>query len=198
MSAAPGVGVDLLRAEIMTLRCWSVLLALLVAPEIGIAQRPSGVLAGGVHMQSVGGASAGGMVLEAGVMLRVAPMLAVRPELAWVYAPSQGAPPVFATGRSSGGAGGHPHLIFAGGSLVISRTSVDSGRWHALVGGAMALGRGNDNWVATRPAFAPHLGIGWRPSATRPRFTVETRARYAPIWFNAPLRYLDIVTAWTL
>lgn len=178
---------------------WKLLLALALAPRIAIAQRPTAVIAGGVHVQSVGGTSAGGVVVEAGVNLYVAPMIAVRPELAWVSAPSQGAPPVFATSSlrsTGGGAGGHPQLFFAGGSLVIARTSIDSARVYALAGGSIAHGRGNGNWSATRPAFAPHIGIGWRPFVTRPRFVIEARGRYAPIWYNDPLQFFGVVAGW--
>ena len=185
----------------MNLGCRTIVVALALVPTVGIAQRPIAVLGGGVHAQSVGGATAGGISIEVGAMLYVAPILVFRPELALLLAPSQGAPSVFAATRlrgGGGGAGGHPSLLLFGGSLLIARTSVDSARWYAFAGAAIAHGSGNDSWSATRPAFVPHLGIGLRPFPSRPRLVLEARGRYAPIWYNDPVQIVSVIAGWSL
>lgn len=173
---------------------------MLLSPFVCDAQSPRLQVAAGLHAQSVGGLQAGGTVLEGAVSLPVTPFLAFRPEVSWSYAPRQRERfHVFAAGGTSDNAvGGLPHLVFAGASLVLERPTLVTGRWYGFAGAAMASGSGNRAWVATRPAFVPHVGVGLRPISPNRRLSAELRYRYAPVWFNEPLRYLGIVIGWTV
>jgi len=167
-------------------------------PVVSGAQLPRLQVGAGVHAQSVGGEEAGGFVAEMAVSLPVAPFLGFRAEVSWAYAPSQGEDPVFTLGGSgSASAGGLPHLVFVGGSLVVEQPTLNTGRWYGFGGAAIARGSGNRAWSATKPAFVPHLGIGLRPFSAQPRLTAELRYRYAPHWFNEPLRYIGVAIGWS-
>lgn len=167
-------------------------------PVVSSAQNPRLQVGVGVHAQSVGGEEAGGFVAEMAVSLPVAPFLGFRAEVSWAYAPSQGEPPVFTSGGSgSAFPGGLPHLIFVGGSIVVERPTLATGRWYGFGGAAIARGSGNRAWPATKRAFVPHLGIGLRPFSAQPRVTAELRYRYAPLWFDEPLRYIGVAIGWT-
>lgn len=183
------------------MRASTTLLCLLLALPQASAQRPALVLAAGVHAQSVGGISAFGTELEAGVNLYVSPAITLRPEIAWALAPSQGMRDYSVSPNQRAfnvQAGGLPQLLFAGGSIVLSPMQIDSAKWYVFFGVARASGTGNDNWVATKAAFPLHVGVGVRALPGFPRLAFEARARYAPVWFDDPLRYLGVVASWRM
>lgn len=179
--------------------CASGLVLVLLSPIVCNAQSPRLQVAAGLHAQSVGGVQAGGTVVEGALSLPVTPFLGFRPEVSWAYAPRQRERfSVFAAGATSGTAvGGLPHLVFAGASLVLERPTLVTGRWYGFAGAAIARGTGNRVWAATRRAFVPHAGLGVRPFSSHRRFSAELRYRYAPVWFDAPLRYIGVVIGWT-
>jgi len=184
---------------VAVMRIGSRLLVLAVLlPTASSAQMPRLQIGVGVHAQSVGGEGAGGLVAEVAVTLPVAPFLGFRPEVSWAYAPSQGEDLAYTSAGSAGNsAGGLPHLVFTGASLVVERPTLTTGRWYGFAGAAVARGSGNRSWSAIRPAFVPHLGLGLRPLPAQPRFGAEFRYRYAPHWFDAPLRYFGLAISWT-
>ncbi|MBK8246685.1 MAG: hypothetical protein IPK85_04705 [Gemmatimonadetes bacterium] len=118
--------------------------------------------------------------------------------MGWSYSPNVENDAVSTSGGGIGGPGGYRHLVMLGGSVVLSRAVMDRGHWYVLAGAARIDGWGFEGIRPLRHTVASHLGIGWRPTPAFPRLLAEVRARYAPVWRNAPVRYVSGVLVWAL